>query len=1341
MSYEPTIWVNEVTPLNADNMNKIEQGIKTNTDNIATSQSDISNLDNTKLDKVISETNNSQAYIKNANGSQGMLDISNDETSSNTLVKRNGQQIKVPLTPSQNNDATSKKYVDDEIKNFTNIFYCTQQTTFTEITEAIQNNKWPVLVISGQNYYLTTASASAYQFSRLVNRNNQIYTIDASNNWTFGSVTFETTGNKVVSLSNASTDTQYPSAKCVYDAIQNVTIPIDDQLSDSSENPVQNKVVTNALAGKQGTLSSAQLDAVNSGIDSTKVAQITTNTNNITTINSKIPSQASSENQLADKDFVNSTINSLSAFYITYDVNKNPFPTLSDLLNAQTYYYNGEPRVPTQNDYALVVSDATHDGASCRYIYQGSWTFQFIVNETPFTAAQIAAINSGITEALTNQITTNQSNITNLQTSKQDLITSTNKLSADLVDDTNTTNKFVTSSQRTKIDNAVQKTGDENIYGLKTFDQRPKVGINPDLPQAYQLLDYIEGTGSQYISTGTHSDGSRTVTAEIAFTDVTSGATQILVGGRPLNSGVGMGYIALRNNHLAYLTGGTWKESSFTPVLNQKYTVSCYQGDGGPQSMSVNGTNILSSSEHAYGNTKTNYLFAFNNQDSAQNYMKAKLYSCKIYEGSSLVRNFVPCLRLSDNKTGMFDRVSNTFYANQTITEFTTGTIDTDASLVALKSDIEANPTLIGTEDNLTSIKLKGTNYKIDAGVVTVNGQSGSVTLDADDISDGSTTNKFVTASEKTQIGTNATNISNLQTSVTNLQNTKQDTLISGTTLKTINNQSLLGSGNIDVSGGGGGTGITNYQVIDRTSSLPTATATSPDFVQINGKLYQKKITQVSPSTITDLSGTTWVFNNILDFSDFDSSQAPYYFYINFESNETNFEHLLIQYPSNEREWEVYYNGSSVYLIDGWQFTEDKTISIIDGTDVTNTDLIDWLKNNATLQTTAYSYEEVGSGSVEGLPLGFIFSSVLPQSNLNYHLLNGDSLLIADYGDFYTVLTTLISQNWSLSCTANEYAEDIAKTGNCGKFVINSTNSDITGTYDSTTITVLANSFKLPTITKFIQGLSSLANLGESLEAGLPNITGGYNTGDRRTHIEGTSGALYKTRVSSNTWSSMSSNTGNTDGVGFDASLSNSIYGNSSTVQPQSTMYPYYMVVKNNNSTGLISYLNNLAQAGVQSIGGSVGVILLGDKLEIINNQLNVKTVGTQFEFVGIYENNNGNTSIDIDLDTYDYIASILIGKSDSTDCDMYIFPNISFTSYAKTGTAINRNYCYIRWGTSVLGLVYISYENNNTIVYTMSADLAPFKNVSSSKPTSLGTGASSGTVKTSRIILWRKLK
>lgn len=46
-------------------------------------------------------------------------------------------------------------------------------------------------------------------------------------------------------------------------------------------------------------------------------------------------------------------------------------------------------------------------------------------------------------------------------------------------------------------------------------------------------------------------------------------------------------------------------------------------------------------------------------------------------------------------------------------------------------------------------------------------------------------------------------NVDSLNTEI----DTKQDTLVSGTNIKTINGNSLLGSGNIVISGGGGGSG------------------------------------------------------------------------------------------------------------------------------------------------------------------------------------------------------------------------------------------------------------------------------------------------------------------------------------------------------------------------------------------------------------------------------------------------------------------------------------------------------------------------------------------------------
>lgn len=111
-----------------------------------------------------------------------------------------------------------------------------------------------------------------------------------------------------------------------------------------------------------------------------------------------IPEQASADNKLADKAFVNSSINSVTAFYITKNASGEQFNTKAELDAATTFYTGGEERTPTRNDYCIVLEDETKDNATTRYIYQnGQWEFQYTVNETALTAEQLAAINSGIT--------------------------------------------------------------------------------------------------------------------------------------------------------------------------------------------------------------------------------------------------------------------------------------------------------------------------------------------------------------------------------------------------------------------------------------------------------------------------------------------------------------------------------------------------------------------------------------------------------------------------------------------------------------------------------------------------------------------------------------------------------------------------------------------------------------------------------------------------------------------------------------------------------------------------------------------------------------------------------
>ena len=69
---------------------------------------------NKKLDKVTTTTSNQQAYVKTQDGSQTMVDTSTGN-GANTLAKRYTNGRLSVGTPSDNNDATTKKYVDDEL--------------------------------------------------------------------------------------------------------------------------------------------------------------------------------------------------------------------------------------------------------------------------------------------------------------------------------------------------------------------------------------------------------------------------------------------------------------------------------------------------------------------------------------------------------------------------------------------------------------------------------------------------------------------------------------------------------------------------------------------------------------------------------------------------------------------------------------------------------------------------------------------------------------------------------------------------------------------------------------------------------------------------------------------------------------------------------------------------------------------------------------------------------------------------------------------------------------------------------------------------------------------------
>lgn len=69
----------------------------------------------------------------------------------------------------------------------------------------------------------------------------------------------------------------------------------------------------------------------------------------------------------------------------------------------------------------------------------------------------------------------------------------------------------------------------------------------------------------------------------------------------------------------------------------------------------------------------------------------------------------------------------------------------------------------------------------------------------------------------------------------------------------------------------------------------------------------------------------------------------------------------------------------------------------------------------------------------------------------------------------------------------------------------------------------------------------------------MPNITGSISNFNSINTVDESSGALIATKMGSVTWMGNQGPYHSTMTIGLDASLSNSVYGNSDTVTPKST--------------------------------------------------------------------------------------------------------------------------------------------------------------------------------------------
>ena len=227
------------------------------------------------------------------------------------------------------------------------------------------------------------------------------------------------------------------------------------------------------------------------------------------------------------------------------------------------------------------------------------------------------------------------------------------------------------------------------------------------------------------------------------------------------------------------------------------------------------------------------------------------------------------------------------------------------------------------------------------------------------------------------------------------------------------------------------------------------------------------------------------------------------------------------------------------------------------------------------LSDTTY-WEKISISDVRNI--GEIVTSTIPLVDSGLHPLDGSLLQYGSYKAFIDYIATLYTDDPTANyfCTEAEWQQSYTDYGVCGKFVYDSTN----------------NTVRLPNITGIIEGTTDVSALGDLVEAGLPNITGTV------TLVNG--GGAASGAFTYGSWGNHinAQVVGGNNGFSFDASDSSSIYGNSSTVQPQSIKILYYIVIASSTKTDIqvdideiATDLNGKADVDLSNVPTSKGIL------------------------------------------------------------------------------------------------------------------------------------------------------
>ena len=200
--------------------------------------------------------------------------------------------------------------------------------------------------------------------------------------------------------------------------------------------------------------------------------------------------------------------------------------------------------------------------------------------------------------------------------------------------------------------------------------------------ESYKVVEYVASSGTQYIDTGISVTKNTRMVCDFQFTEAPLVTARCGWNGSGANDSVafffGVSLINKNGNYVA--TNGTPVFAACAAMTvssgyvverpaNDTFDLERHTFDIAKGSLKFDGVEFSTINTLAWYENNANghiWLFAgrYNTSTDVQYPCSMKIFSCQIYSGEMLIRDFMPVVRTSDNTPGLYDRVTGIFFVN-----------------------------------------------------------------------------------------------------------------------------------------------------------------------------------------------------------------------------------------------------------------------------------------------------------------------------------------------------------------------------------------------------------------------------------------------------------------------------------------------------------------------------------------------------------------------------------------------------------------------------------------------------------------------------------------------------